>query len=73
MGGYTRAVSGQQLGERVHAATDANATIEELCFLCGPCGGVILKITGATESVDIPVRESVKRGLERVKLKNLHC
>jgi hypothetical protein len=35
--GYTRAVSRQQLGKHVPAAKDTNATIEELCFLCGPC------------------------------------
>jgi hypothetical protein len=40
MGGYTRDVSGQQLGKHVPAATDANATIEGLC---GPCRDVITK------------------------------
>jgi hypothetical protein len=29
----------------------APATIEELCFLHGPCKGVILWTTGATERV----------------------
>jgi hypothetical protein len=41
--GYTREVSGQRLGKHVPAATDTNATIEEPCFLCGPCRGVIIK------------------------------
>jgi hypothetical protein len=36
--GYTRVVSGQWLGKRV-----PKATIEELCFLCGPCRDVISK------------------------------
>jgi hypothetical protein len=40
--GYARAVSKQRLGKHVPAETDTNATIEELCFLCGPCGDVII-------------------------------
>jgi hypothetical protein len=39
MGGYIRAVSGQRLGKHVTAATDTNATREELCFLCSACRG----------------------------------
>jgi hypothetical protein len=44
--GYTRAVSGQRLGEHVLAAADTNGTIEELCFLCGPCRDIITKGQG---------------------------
>jgi hypothetical protein len=43
MGKYARAVSGQRLGKYVPAATDTNATIETLCFLCGPYHDVISK------------------------------
>jgi hypothetical protein len=43
MGGYTRAVSGQRLGKHVPAATGTNATVEELCFLCGPCRDIVSK------------------------------
>jgi hypothetical protein len=38
-------------------------------FLSGPRRGVILKKIGATKSV----QKAVKRGLELVNLKNLHC
>jgi hypothetical protein len=43
MGGYIRAISGQQLGKHVPAATDMNSTTEELRFLCGLCPDVISK------------------------------
>jgi hypothetical protein len=33
VGGYIRVVSGQRLGKRVPAATDTEATVEELCFM----------------------------------------
>jgi hypothetical protein len=46
VGGYSRAVSWQRLGKHVPAATDTNATIEQLCFLCGPCRDVISKGQG---------------------------
>jgi hypothetical protein len=46
MGRYSRVVSGQQLSKHVPAATDMNATIEELCFLCGLCQDVIRKGQG---------------------------
>jgi hypothetical protein len=36
----------QRLGKQVSAATDTNATIEELCFLCGPSRDVISKGQG---------------------------
>jgi hypothetical protein len=40
---HTKAVSGQRLGKHIPAATDTNATIEELCFICGPCRDIISK------------------------------
>jgi hypothetical protein len=46
MGGYIRTVSGQRLSKHVPAASDMNATLEELCFLCGPCRDVISKGQG---------------------------
>jgi hypothetical protein len=46
MGGYTSTVSGQRLGKHVPAATDMNATIEELCFLWGQCRDFISKRQG---------------------------
>jgi hypothetical protein len=42
-----KVVSGQRLSKQVPAATDTSATIEELCFLCGPCRDVIS--TGQSE------------------------
>jgi hypothetical protein len=48
MGGYNRAVSGQRLGKHVPTATNPDATIEEICFLLGPYGGVVRKTIGAT-------------------------
>jgi hypothetical protein len=63
-------VYGQRLGKHVHAATDTNATIEERCLLCGPCRDVINK--GKSKSIQLrSVPKAVKKGLERVKLKNL--
>jgi hypothetical protein len=62
MDGYTSSVSRQRLGKHVPAAKDTIATIEELCFLCGPCRDVISK--GQGQFVVSSVRESVKRGLE---------
>jgi hypothetical protein len=44
------AVSEQQLGKHVPAATDRNATIEERRFLCGPCREVITRTVGAMSS-----------------------
>jgi hypothetical protein len=38
-----RAVSGLRLGKHVPAATDMNAAVLELFFLCGPCRDVISK------------------------------
>jgi hypothetical protein len=46
MGGCTRAVSEQRLGKHVPAATDTNATIGELCFICGTCRDVRSKGQG---------------------------
>jgi hypothetical protein len=70
MGGYTRTGYGQRHGRHVSTATDTNATIEERCFVCGPCRDFIRK--GQGYSLVSSVRESVKRGLERVKLKYFH-
>jgi hypothetical protein len=72
----TSAVSEQQLGKHVPAATDTNATIVERYFLIGPCREVITRTVGATNSVDSELssaREAVKTEPERMKLKNLHC
>jgi hypothetical protein len=30
-----------------------STTIEELCFVCGPCGGVILNTIGATVQLNV--------------------
>jgi hypothetical protein len=61
MGGYTRTVSGQQLGKHVLAATDTNAIIEELFSTrsvqrCYKQGTRLDPVTS--------VGESVKTGLE---------
>jgi hypothetical protein len=34
---------GERVDKHVPAATYINATIEELCFLCGPCRDIISK------------------------------
>jgi hypothetical protein len=62
MGVYTRSASGQRLGKHVPASTDTKATIEELCFLFGPCRDVISKVQD--QLIISFVRESVKRLLE---------
>jgi hypothetical protein len=61
MGGYTTAFSGQRLGEHVAAAADRNATVEELCFICGPCRDIISKVQ--VQAGVSSVRQSVKGGL----------
>jgi hypothetical protein len=43
MGGYIKAVSGQRLSKHVPAATDTEATMEELYFLCGSWRDVMSK------------------------------
>jgi Zn-finger protein len=60
MDGYTRAVSGQRLGK-----TQEGNKLKSCVFY----------MVHAREKVSlvISVLESVKRGLERMKLKNLHC
>jgi hypothetical protein len=74
MGGYTRAVSGQRLGKHVPAATDkrnnrrAVFSMWSLPRCCKHGAGLELSQLKVSS-----VRESVKRGLEGVKLKNLHC
>jgi hypothetical protein len=50
---------------------ELDATMGELCFLCGSYRDVINK--GRSQLIVSSVRESVKRGLELSKLKNLHC
>jgi hypothetical protein len=73
IGGYTRAVSERRLSKHVPAAKNRRATIEALlktgCFYEVLYEELVLKITG----VDSSVRQSVKTGLDHVKLKNLHC
>jgi hypothetical protein len=46
-----------------------HATIEKLCFLCGPCRDVISK---GRQLIVSSVRESVKTGLSR-RQRNSHC
>jgi hypothetical protein len=71
MGGYTRAVSGQRLskhvpllGSRFLIMRQLDATVKELCFLCGPCRDVISK--EQSQLRDSSLRKSVKKGLELV-------
>jgi hypothetical protein len=45
------AVSGQRLGKHVPMEMDTNATIEEQCFLCGPCQDDITRPFGVICSV----------------------
>jgi hypothetical protein len=66
------AVSGQQFGKQVLAGMETYAKIEERCFQCGQSREVITRTAGATSSGSF-VREVLKIGPERVKLKNFHC
>jgi hypothetical protein len=51
----------------------ASTTIEGLCFLRGPCRGVILKTIGAIQLVDNnSAQELVNMEAEYVKLKIFH-
>jgi hypothetical protein len=50
--GVTQPISRQRVGKHVPAATDTNATIEERCFLCRPCRGVIARTVGAMSLVE---------------------
>jgi hypothetical protein len=74
MDGFTRAVSGQRLGKHVSAGTNRRATIDVLLET-----GISVQSVARSYKEDnwggqvSSVRESVKRGLELVKLKNLHC
>jgi hypothetical protein len=72
---YTRPVSRQRLGKHVPAATNPRATTEVLfetgVFLRGAVSRSCLE--GNWGDPLSSIRESVKRGLERVKLKNLQC
>jgi hypothetical protein len=102
----------QRRDKHISVATKPDTKIEDLCFLRGPCRGVISGTKLRTQSVESQcvmrrldawcemaailgaswlkywkscnsesckedsessVQESVKRGLEIVKLKNLHC
>jgi hypothetical protein len=42
----------QQLSEHVSAATDMHATIEEQCFVYGPCREVMTRTVRAIRSVE---------------------
>jgi hypothetical protein len=81
-GSETTFLSKKLLGKHILEATDAYATIEVLLktmFLLGPCKGAMRKTIWNYWVLDFwgnqvsPVRESVKKRLERVVLKNLHC
>jgi hypothetical protein len=77
MDGYTRAVSGQRLGKQVPAATDTKGTIAQVqksCVFNVVPAGMLLREKVKGYSVDNQfLRESVKTGLERMKLKNFQC
>jgi uncharacterized CHY-type Zn-finger protein len=45
-------VSGQQLSKHVSMAKNMHATIEEQCFVCGPCREVITMTVRAIRSVE---------------------
>jgi hypothetical protein len=49
--GFMQPISKQWLSKHVPAETNMRTTIEELCFLCGSCQGVILKPIKLTSSV----------------------
>jgi hypothetical protein len=68
-------ISGQRLGKHVPAVMDTNATIEERCFLCGPCRDVITRTVWAFSSVDNSVVSSISQRPTAwaEKLKNFHC
>jgi uncharacterized CHY-type Zn-finger protein len=42
-------ISGQQLSKHIPAATNLHATIEERCFLCGPCQEVVTRTENSVE------------------------
>jgi hypothetical protein len=69
-GRISRAVSGQRLGKHDPAATDTNATIEDLCFLYGLCSDFISK--GQGQGLVNSVRESVREELSW-RQRNNHC
>jgi hypothetical protein len=62
MSGYTGAVSGQRLGEHVPSATNRRATLSNEST----------HNSRGTVVNGVFVRESMKKGLQRVK-QNLHC
>jgi hypothetical protein len=62
---------GRWHSKHISAVTNPD-TVIKLCFLCCPCRDVIIMGPGkSAQFIVSSVRESVKRGLERVK--NLHC
>jgi hypothetical protein len=63
VGGFTSVVSGQRLGRHVPRATNRRAKIEVIRSYKEDNWGDKFS----------SVLKSVKRGLERVKLMNLHC
>jgi hypothetical protein len=84
-GSETTFVSSQRLGKHVPAATNTYKAIEvllETVFSTRSCKGVITKSIGVKQIrfVQESVKQrgswkgaAVQRGLERVKLKNIHC
>jgi hypothetical protein len=60
-----KAVSGQRLGTHVLVGTDMIATIEDLCFLGGPCRDVVNKDQSQLEN---SVLQAVKIGPKHVKM-----
>jgi hypothetical protein len=74
MGGYTRTVSGQRLGKHVPTAMNRRAITEVLLEMAFSIRFVPTSYKEDNWGVQVSfVRESVKTGLECVKLKNLHC
>jgi hypothetical protein len=53
-------VTSQRLGKHVRAATNADATIEDRRFLCGPCREVITRTIRARSQLN-SAREAEKR------------
>jgi hypothetical protein len=43
------AIPGQRVGKHVPAMTDTNATIEERCFVCGPCRDIMSRTVWSNE------------------------
>jgi hypothetical protein len=74
IGEYTRDVSRQRLGKHFPAATNRRATIDVLLERSVSMWSVPRSYLEEKWGDQISsVSESVKKGLERVKLYNLHC